>query len=195
MTSFEENENSLNCLYDSDVNSVISDSDYDLDEDIEMTDSDEDDISVVSDLCQYKTDEEESNAEESNAEEEEDVNSKYETIEDYKLKKLKILIDSILNKEIETIKELKQNDLIDNEDINMMYYFQREDKDNYSFKISALRIIFAKIIIMMFNDNINIGNITGLSITINPLEIKINGLNNDEAELIHDFFIMYLESK
>lgn len=189
MASFEENENSLNCLYDSDVNSVISDSDYELDEDIEMTDSDEDDISVVSDLCQYKTDEEESNAEE------EDVNSKHETIEDYKLKKLKVLIDSILNKEIETIKELKQNELIDNEDINMMYYFQGEDKDNYSFKISALRIIFAKIIIMMFNDNINIGNITGLSITINPLQIKINGLNKDEADLIHDFFIMYLESK
>ena len=190
MASFEENENSLNCLYDSDVNSVISDSDYELDEDIEMTDSDEDDISVVSDLCQYKTDEEESNAEE-----EEDVNSKHETIEDYKLKNLKGLIDSILNKEIETIKELKQNELIDNEDINMMYYFQGEDKDNYSFKISALRIIFAKIIIMMFNDNINIGNITGLSITINPLQIKINGLNKDESDLIHDFFIMYLESK
>ena len=39
MATFEDSENSLNCFYDSDVNSVISDSDYDLDEDIEVTDS------------------------------------------------------------------------------------------------------------------------------------------------------------
>ena len=81
------------------------------------------------------------------------------------------------------------------EDINMMYYFQDEDKDNYNFKISALRIIFAKIIIMKFNDTINIRNITGLSITINPLDISINGLNNDEEKILRDFFIMYLEPK
>ena len=35
-----------------------------------------------------------------------------------------------------------------------------------------LRIIFAKIIIMKFNDNINIGNITGLSITYKSFDKK-----------------------
>ena len=90
---------------------------------------------------------------------------------------------------------MKQNEVMNNEDINMMYYFQDEDKDNYNFKISALRIIFAKIIIMKFNDTINIRNITGLSITINPLDISINGLNNDEEKILRDFFIMYLEPK
>ena len=184
MATFEDSENSLNCFYDSDVNSVISDSDYDLDEDIEVTDSDdEDDISVVSELSQYRTDEEEEEQEE---EEEE---------ESYELESLRFLIHSILNEEINTINEMKQNEVIDNEDINMMYYFQDEDKDNYNFKISALRIIFAKIIIMKFNDTINIRNITGLSITINPLDISINGLNNDEEKILRDFFIMYLEPK
>ena len=184
MAIFEENEKHLNCFYDSDVNSAISDSDYELDEENELTDSDdEDDISVASELNQYRTDEEEEDEEE---EEEE---------EDYELESLRILIHSILNEEIKTINEMKKNELIDNEDINMMYYFQGEYKNNYNFKISALRIIFAKIIIMKFNNKLNIKNITGLSITINPLEISITGLNNDEEKILRDFFIMYLEPK
>ena len=47
---------------------------------------------------------------------------------------MKNLIQQILNDEITNIKEMKQNELIDNEDINMMNYFQGEDKDNYILK-------------------------------------------------------------
>lgn len=193
MTEFENNEEAIEYLSDSTINSLLGntnysdsddseDEDYEDDEDISFSDSEDEDESI-SDII--------SETEEDNYERENPENvEEREMLEMYKK-----TINSIIDETVVNNKELENLNVLNQDSIKTLYYYENNYKENYDFKSYALRIIFTKIILLKFKNRIDIKNITNLHITLDPLEIMIEGLNIEETKLMKDFFIMYLESK
>jgi len=193
MTEFENNEEILEYLSDSTINSLLGNThysgsddseneDYEEDEDISFSDSEDEDESI-SDII--------SETEEDNYESE-----KPENVEEREMLEMyKNTIKSIIDETVVNNKELENLNTLNQDSIKTLYYYENNYKENYDFKSYALRIIFTKIILLKFKNRIDIKNITNLHITLDPLEIMIEGLNIEETKLMTDFFIMYLESK
>lgn len=193
MTEFENNEEAIEYLSDSTINSLLGnthysdsddseDEDYEDDEDISFSDSEDEDESISEIISET----EEDNYERENPENVEER----EMLEMYKK-----TINSIIDETVVNNKELENLNVLNQDSIKTLYYYENNYKENYDFKSYALRIIFTKIILLKFKNRIDIKNITNLHITLDPLEIMIEGLNIEETKLMKDFFIMYLESK
>ena len=156
-----------------------------------LSDSDSDDV-----MSFYETDVDDLNEEDilsldsdkSVGTEHLDSEDEREIILDY----IKDLIYDIASGEITTIEEIVDNNILDNEEINTIKYFQEQSDD---FKINTLKVIFAKVILYQFNETINIANIKNMSITLNPCMIEVYGLNEEETKIIDNFFMHYLETK
>ena len=108
------------------------------------------------------------------------------------LDKIKDLIQNIILDKITSIEEIHESELLDEDDITIMNHFENQDNN---FKKNILKVIFAKLIILQFNETIDISNITNISITLNPCNIEVIGLNTENTKIINDFFIHYLETK
>ena len=108
------------------------------------------------------------------------------------LDKIKDLIQNIILDKLTTIEEIHESGLLDEDDITIMNHFENQDNN---FKKNILKVIFAKLILLQFNETIDISTITNISITLNPCNIEVIGLNTEDTEKINDFFMHYLETK
>ncbi len=108
------------------------------------------------------------------------------------LDEMKILIENIIEDNVKCLEDLNDVELLNEDDLFIMNYFQEQDNN---FKINILKVIFAKLILLQFNDTISIKNITNISITLEPFNVDVNGLNEEETEKINSFFMNYLETK
>lgn len=210
MADFENNEELLEYLSDSTINSILgnaqnSDSENsenettEEDEDISFSNSEDEDESI-SDMDsegeeedqdeQPETDEVSEHNEEAEHDEDAEHNEDAEILENYKTG-----IHGIIHGTILCNKQLEELNILNQESLKTLYYYENKYKENYDFKSYALRIIFTKIIILKFKNSVELRSITNLHITLDPLEITIEGLNAEDTKLMKDFFIMYLESK
>ena len=162
-----------------------SDSEYGEDEDDEMTLYETDEESLNDNESLFSLDSELS----TNIEIEElDTNMENKVF----LDKIKDLIQNIIQDKLTTIEEIRESGLLDEDDITIMNHFENQVNN---FKKNILKVIFAKLILLQFNETIDISTITNISITLNPCNIEVIGLNTEDTEKINDFFMHYLETK
>lgn len=204
MADFENNEELLEYLSDSTINSILgnaqnSDSENsenettEEDEDISFSNSEDEDESISdmdSEGEEEDQDEQPETDEVSEHNEEAEHDEESEILENYKTG-----IHGIIHGTILCNKQLEELNILNQESLKTLYYYENKYKENYDFKSYALRIIFTKIIILKFKNSVELRSITNLHITLDPLEITIEGLNAEDTKLMKDFFIMYLESK
>lgn len=193
MTEFENDEDMLEYLSDTTINSLLGNSVYGMSsinsgeetDEISFSNSEEESDSDLEDNVESEVEDEQIDT---NTIPDPDPES--ELLENYKT-----LIHSVTNNEITNNKELEKLNILSPDNIETLCYYENNSKENYDFKTYTLRFIFTKIILLKFSNSVNLKNITNLHITLDPVEIIIEGLTPEETMLMKNFFLLYLEVK